>query len=121
MKKIAGNRKKKGKSLNIFSINKISAMSMEDNSSQPNKASEDGIIKRVARKLGQAAKSPKKMVLHIIARGEQWIIKREGALKAYRVCKTKDEAIENAKDLLQKGSADSIIVHFQDGTVARKI
>ena len=61
------------------------------------------------------------MVLHIIARGEQWIIKREGALKAYRICATKDEAIENAKDLLQKGSAESIIIHFQDGTVARRI
>jgi len=94
---------------------------MEDHSLQPDQTSKEGFIKRVARKLGVAAKSPKKMVLHIIARGEQWIIKREGALKAYRVCETKDEAIENAKDLLQKGSAEEIVVHFQDGTVARKI
>jgi len=94
---------------------------MEEHSLQPNNPSKEGIIKRVARKLGMAAKSPKKMVLHIIARGEQWIIKREGAMKAYRVCATKDEAIENAKDLLQKGSAESIIIHFQDGTVARRI
>ena len=95
-------------------------MSMEDNTLNSSN-SEDGIIKRVARKLGEAAKSPKRMVLHIIARGEQWIIKREGALKAYRICATKDEAIENAKDLLQKGSAESIIIHFQDGTVAKRI
>lgn len=94
---------------------------MEDNTLHPENASEDGIIKRVARKLGQAAKSPKKTVLHIIARGEQWIIKREGALKAYRICATKDEAIKDAKDLLQKGAAESIVIHFQDGTVARRI
>lgn len=79
------------------------------------------VVKRVALKLEDAAKSPEKNNLHIIARGDHWIIKREGALKAYRIYDTKALAIANAKEMLEHGSALRIIVHDDDGTVAKRI
>lgn len=79
------------------------------------------LVNRVAKKLEVAAKSPERNILHIIARGVHWIIKREGALKAYRIYDTKELAIKNAKAMLELGSASRIIIHEDDGTVAQRI
>ena len=78
-------------------------------------------VKRIADKLENAAKSPEKNNLHIIARGDFWIIKREGAQKAYRIFDSKSKAIDDAKEMIQNGSALHIIIHQQDGNVARRI
>ena len=94
---------------------------MGNENSMHDPGSHQDSVERVAEKLEQAAKTPKKSNLHIIARGEQWIIKREGALKAYKVCASKDEAINNPREMLAKGAAKHIIIHFPDGTVARRI
>lgn len=82
---------------------------------------DEGVIKRVGHKLAIAASSPQRNNLHIIARGEHWIIKREGAQKAYRICETQDQAIDDAKAMLKKGLATQIIIHGEDGTVAKRI
>ena len=79
------------------------------------------VIRRVAHKLEVAASSPERSNLHIIARGEHWIIKREGAQKAYRIHDSQTEAIDNAKEMIEKGMAEHIIVHEDDGTVAKRI
>ncbi len=111
-------KKKKGKSLTIFSIKKNSIME-----GQPNELplTDEGVIKRVGQKLAVAASSPEKNNLHIIARGEHWIVKREGAQKAYRICETQEEAVNNAKEMINRGLATHIIIHEEDGTVAQRI
>lgn len=112
------NKKKKRKNLAIFSIKKKSIME-----GQPNELplTDEGVIKRVGHKLAIAASSPEKNNLHIIARGEHWIIKREGAPKAYRICKTQEQAVHNAKEMINRGLATHIIIHEDDGTVAQRI
>jgi len=109
---------KRGKNLTIFSIKKNSIME-----GQPNELplTDKGVIKRVGQKLAVAASSPEKNNLHIIARGEHWIIKREGAQKAYRICETQEQAVEDAKEIINKGLATHIIIHEDDGTVAKRI
>ena len=111
-------KKKKGKNLTIFSIKKKSIME-----GQPNELplTDEGVIKRVGQKLAVAASSPEKNNLHIIARGEHWIIKREGAQKAYRICETQQQAVNNAKEMINRGLATHIIIHEEDGTVAKRI
>lgn len=111
-------KKKKGKNLTIFSIKKKSIME-----GQPNELplTDKGVIKRVGHKLAVAASSPEKNNLHIIARGEHWIIKREGAQKAYRICETQKQAVNDAKEMIDRGIATHIIIHEEDGTVAQRI
>lgn len=82
---------------------------------------DEEFVKRIANKLEVASKSPERNNLHIIARGELWIIKREGAQKAHRILDTRSQAIQQAKEMMEKGIASSIIIHNEDGTVARSI
>lgn len=111
-------KKQKGKNLTIFSIKKNSIMEGQSNGLP---LTDEGVIKRVGHKLAIAASTPEKNNLHIIARGEHWIIKREGAQKAYRICETQDQAISNAKEMIKRGLATHIIIHEDDGTVAKRI
>lgn len=111
-------KKQKGKNLTIFSIKKNSTMEGQQNDLP---LTDEGVIKRVGHKLAIAASTPEKNNLHIIARGEHWIIKREGAQKAYRICETQDQAINNAKEMITRGLATHIIIHEDDGTVAKRI
>ena len=113
---------KKGKILKYFSNKKNYVMADHQNDpiqeQYPNDAE---VVKKVALKLEIAASTPQKNNIHIIARGKHWIIKREGALKAYRIYETIDQAIKNAKEMLEKGLALSIIIHDDDGSVSQRI
>ena len=111
-------KKKKGKNLTVFSIKKNSIMEGHSNELP---LTDKGVIKRVGQKLAIAASSPEKNNLHIIARGEHWIIKREGAQKAYRICEKQEQAIKDAKEMIHRGLATHIIIHEDDGTVAQRI
>ncbi len=115
-------KRKKGKYLKVFSIKKKSVMADHQNDPiQEQYPHNDDLVKRVANKLEDAAKSPEKNNLHIIARGEHWIIKREGALKAYRIYDNKELAIKNAKEMVERGNALVIIIHDNNGNVAKRI
>lgn len=52
---------------------------------------------------------------HIIKRDSGWAVKKEGAQKATRVFKTKEEAVKSAK---QQTSGD-IVIHEKDGSVQK--
>lgn len=114
-------KKKKGKHLKVFSIKKRSNMKGPHNGSLDNHRHDEEFIMRVAHKLEKAAKSPERNNLHIIARGEHWIVKREGALKAYRIYDTQTQAVNTAIELIERGIATHIIIHEIDGTVAKRI
>ena len=115
-------KKKKGKYLKVFSIKKKPEMEGHNNDSMPEQhLPDEGFIKRVAHKLEIAASSPDRSNLHIIARGDHWVIKREGAQKVYRICETQTQAINSAKEMIERGIAAHIIIHEDDGTVAQRI
>ena len=82
---------------------------------------DESLIRRVAKKLEIAAQTPERNTLHIISRGNEWVIKREGAQKVYRICNSQAEAIQIAKGMIKKGLAERIIVHDNDGTVAKRM
>ena len=52
---------------------------------------------------------------HIVKRESGWAVKKEGNEKASKVYKTKDEAIQDAEKLRDKGT--DVIIHKGDGSI----
>ena len=57
--------------------------------------------------------------LHVIPRVHGWAVKKEGAKVAYRVYRSKERAVKEAKNLAQKGKGSIIIIHDADGRLSR--
>jgi hypothetical protein len=57
-------------------------------------------------------------IVHIVPSKDGWSVKREGAVRSTAVRATKDEALKAARELK---SAERIIVHNQDGTIAQNV
>lgn len=55
--------------------------------------------------------------IHVISHKNDWIVKREGTLRAYRVFSRKADAINYAKFLAEKGFMKDIIIHNKDGAI----
>lgn len=68
-------------------------------------------------KIKKAAASPDGSKLHVIARDNGWIVKKEGAQRAQKVYKYKKEAVAGALTTVKKGAAKAVIVHKRDGTI----
>ena len=69
----------------------------------------------LSEKLRQAASTNSNSV-HIVPSKAGWSVKKEGAVRSTAVRATKDEALKAARELK---SAERIIVHNQDGTIAK--
>lgn len=54
---------------------------------------------------------------HVLKRDSGWAVKKEGAQKASRIFKTKEEAIKNAQK--QQTSEKNIVIHKEDGSVQK--
>lgn len=74
------------------------------------------ILKLVA----QSAASKSNHV-HVISRGNKWIVRRNKASRALRIFNTIDEAIENATLYVNTGKAVFAVVHDRNGMVTEKI
>ena len=57
-------------------------------------------------------------IYHVHTQDEGWIIREHGHLKAIKAFPTKSEAIQGAKELVQRGR---IVVHFTNGLIDRWI
>ena len=68
-------------------------------------------------KLRKAASTNSNSV-HIVPSQDGWCVKREGAVRSTAVRATKDEALKAARGLK---SAERIIIHNQDGTIAKNV
>ena len=68
-------------------------------------------------KLRKAASTNSNSV-HIVPSKDGWSVKREGAVRSTAVRATKDEAFKAARELK---SAERIIIHNQDGTIAKNV
>jgi hypothetical protein len=56
--------------------------------------------------------------VHIVPSQDGWSVKREGAVRSTAVRATRDEALKAAKELK---SAERIIIHNPDGTIAKNV
>lgn len=70
---------------------------------------------KLSKLLREAASSNSNSV-HIVPSKDGWSVKKEGAIRSTAVRATKDEALKAAKEL---ESAERIIVHNQDGSIAK--
>ena len=68
-------------------------------------------------KIKKAAAKPDGSKLHVIARDNEWIVKKEGSQRAQKVYKYKKEAVAGALVTVKKGSARAVVVHKKDGTI----
>ena len=59
---------------------------------------------------------PKKNSIHIVPSEKGWDVKRQGASRASRVTRTKDEAVKVGRDMAQKESGQ-LIIHKKDGKI----
>lgn len=73
-------------------------------------------IKSTKSKLRTAAKTNNKRI-HIIFSTNGWMLKKEGAKRASKTFRTKDEAISGAKKI--KNYNGAIIIHKRDGSIQR--
>lgn len=68
-------------------------------------------------KIKKAASSPDATKLHVIAKDNGWIVKKEGAQRAQKAYKLKREAVAGALSTVKKGTAKAVIIHKKDGTI----
>lgn len=68
-------------------------------------------------KLKKAASKPDATKLHVIAKDNGWIVKKEGAQRAQKAYRLKKEAVAGALVTVRKGAAKAVIVHKKDGTI----
>lgn len=58
--------------------------------------------------------TPKRDRVHVLADGDRWAVKREGARRADRLFDVKSDAVSRAKSLSR---VRNVIVHKRDGTI----
>ncbi|NIM14833.1 MAG: DUF2188 domain-containing protein [Candidatus Aminicenantes bacterium] len=59
----------------------------------------------------------KKKRVHIIKRANNWALIKQGAVRATRLYRSKQEAVRNAQKLRKKGY--DLVIHKKDGSVQR--
>lgn len=68
-------------------------------------------------KIKKAAAKPDSSKLHVIAKDNGWVVKKEGAQRAQKAYKLKKEAVAGALGTIKKGGAKAVIIHKRDGTI----
>lgn len=77
-------------------------------------------MKKVQKKIQKKAKpasQSKSMRTHVVKRESGWAVKKEGNIRASKVCKTKDEAVNFAKNA--KKSNSDLVIHKKDGSIEK--
>jgi uncharacterized protein YdaT len=55
--------------------------------------------------------------VHVIKRDKGWAVKKQGASRASRIYKSKDEAVEKAQKF--KKSGHDLVIHKKDGSIQK--
>lgn len=56
--------------------------------------------------------------IHVVSSSTGWVIKKEGAKRAYKVVESKNKALQVAKRIV---SNKTIIVHAKDGSIKSRV
>jgi len=78
-----------------------------------------GAKKAIAERMN--SKAAKKASIHVISHKSKWAVIVEGSQKAYRICPTKEGAVDSAKHLVKNGIKEEIVIHKKDGSVERQV
>lgn len=63
--------------------------------------------------------SSKATVYHVLADGDDWMVKGEGASRAVSRHPTKKEAVDAARDIVHSHRPSRLVIHKQDGEIQR--
>jgi poly(hydroxyalkanoate) granule-associated protein len=63
----------------------------------------------------------RKIVYHVVPRGEEWVVKQEGVAEPFSVSATKKEALEAGRTLAKAHMPSRLVTHKQDGTVQESV
>ena len=74
----------------------------------------------IVKKLKESRSTSRK-VLHVIPLRGKWSVEVEGAERANKILKSRDQAIDYAKKAATGGVTKYVIIHKKDGTIARNI
>ena len=81
---------------------------------------EKKLSKRIILRVAETARNPKNR-LHVISRNGKWVVRKEGAKRAFGIYPTQSEAIEIATARVKAGKTDDAVVHDLFGHVSQKI
>lgn len=54
--------------------------------------------------------------IHVVPRGDNWAVEKEGASRASKIVDTQKEAIGHAKDQARRENVE-VVVHRRDGSI----
>lgn len=63
--------------------------------------------------MAKKSSSPKRT--HVVKRDSGWAVKKEGAQRATKVYKTKDQAVKDAEKSRKAGN--DVVIHKKDGSI----
>jgi len=79
------------------------------------------LTRKIILSVAETARNPQNR-LHIISRsGGKWVVKKEGAKRAFGIYPTIEKAIEVATARVKAGKTNEALVHDMYGEVSRKI
>ena len=81
---------------------------------------EKKLSKKLILSVAETARNPKNR-LHVISRNGKWVVRKEGAKRAFGIYPTQSEAIEIATARVKAGKTDDAVVHDLFGHVSQKI
>ncbi|MCX6583936.1 MAG: DUF2188 domain-containing protein [Candidatus Aminicenantes bacterium] len=56
-------------------------------------------------------------IVHVMKRGEGWVIRKHGAMRATKIYSRKDAAVKNALKFIPLGL--DVVIHHKDGTIQK--
>lgn len=62
---------------------------------------------------------PKRKSLHVVARNDGWVIRKEGSSRATSVYKTQRDAVEAAREMARKDNVE-LVIHGRDGRIRER-
>ncbi|MEP6747258.1 MAG: DUF2188 domain-containing protein [Bacteroidota bacterium] len=82
---------------------------------------EKKLTRKIILSVAETARNPQNR-LHIISReGGKWVVRKEGAKRAFGIYPNIEKAIEVATARVKSGKTEEAIVHDMYGEVSRKI
>lgn len=61
------------------------------------------------------------MRLHVLPRGDKWVVRKDGSIRATGIYLTKEQALSAAKNIVKGGGVPYAVVHDEFGKVTQRI
>ena len=78
------------------------------------------ITKQLAKSIGRLA-SVHSNRYHVMPRSNKWIIRRDGAIRALGIYKTRNEAVKKVEDVVRSSHGGYAYIHGKDGRIVEEV